>query len=303
MNREETLEAWRRSVNRAIDLFDSHLPQGLPVPELAACAGISLWHFHRVFLACMGESVQGYLLRRRLEWAKRELLAGSRMGDMAMACGFSSASHFASAFKKRYGASPRSWLRTASKGEREVSTERPGSMAIPPNCDKPVAGLGPSRLCTLPERHIAYVRHLGNYDARIGLAWAKLMGWARRTHNVKPGSERISISVDHPDICPEGKIRFDACIAVSPDCEASGPVSLRTLPGGLHYSLIYRGAIRDLSRVYAYLFSRLLPESGHSPGNSTGYRIHRERVDEQIRGLCDLEILIPLESQSGNFAR
>lgn len=70
MNGDETLEAWHRSVNRAIDLFDNHLPQGFPVPELAARSGISLYHSHRVLIACMGEYVRGYLLRRRLEWGE-----------------------------------------------------------------------------------------------------------------------------------------------------------------------------------------------------------------------------------------
>jgi AraC-like DNA-binding protein len=81
---------------------------GLRPPLIAAAHGISLRTLHTVF-AEHGESVAGYIRRRRLERCREELLRPGPMSitDMAFRWGFTDSAHFSRTFKAEYGLSPR----------------------------------------------------------------------------------------------------------------------------------------------------------------------------------------------------
>ena len=78
------------------------------ISDLASVAGLSEFHFSRMFKAASGETPHGFVMRRRVERA-RQLLADTAqpMIDIALACGFSTQSHFAANFRKLSGVTPR----------------------------------------------------------------------------------------------------------------------------------------------------------------------------------------------------
>lgn len=89
-----------------------HAP--LTLEELAGVAHMSVFHFCRVFRERLGATPHQYILAKRMELAKKLLWQRDRassMLDIALACGFSSSSHFASQFKRHTGYSPLQWQR------------------------------------------------------------------------------------------------------------------------------------------------------------------------------------------------
>jgi AraC-like DNA-binding protein len=65
---------------------------------LAAVAGYSVSHFHRIFTACMAENIAGYVRRVRLERAGRKLRLGAvDITELALAAGYHS--HAATSYK------------------------------------------------------------------------------------------------------------------------------------------------------------------------------------------------------------
>lgn len=112
----------RASIRRAAELADGHTGEPLTVRALAASAGMSPFHFSREFKRETGSAPQAYLRRARLERAKR-LLAGDErpVTDVAMVCGFASASHLATAFRRAFGLAPsryRAMLRQRGRAQR-----------------------------------------------------------------------------------------------------------------------------------------------------------------------------------------
>ncbi|MDR0277221.1 MAG: AraC family transcriptional regulator [Paucimonas sp.] len=89
------------------DYIDAHLEQSIALAELAGLCSLSEYHFARMFRHSFGLPPHQYLLARRLAKA-RELLAGSELplGEVALACGFASASHFSNRFRQALGATP-----------------------------------------------------------------------------------------------------------------------------------------------------------------------------------------------------
>ena len=98
-------------MNRILDYMETHLEEKLTNAQLAELAGYSEYHFLQLFKAHTGETVMEYLCRRRLFRAMDEIVAGSRLIDVAFRYGFESHSAFSRAFKREFGFSP-SFLRT-----------------------------------------------------------------------------------------------------------------------------------------------------------------------------------------------
>jgi len=84
-----------------------HISEPLDRETLAAVAGFSVPHFHRVFTAHVGENAIGYVRRLRLERAARKLRMGAvDITEVALAAGYDTHAAFSKAFKQQFGLSP-----------------------------------------------------------------------------------------------------------------------------------------------------------------------------------------------------
>jgi AraC family transcriptional regulator len=94
----------RRQLAEFIEL---NLAEPLSLGQLAAICALSEYHFARMFRESFGLPPHQYVLARRLNRA-RELLRKTRsaFGEIALACGFTSPSHFSNRFKQAMGATP-----------------------------------------------------------------------------------------------------------------------------------------------------------------------------------------------------
>ena len=98
-------------VNRAIDHVMRHLGEPLRLEAVAAAAGLSPFHFHRIFKAFAGETLNDFVKRHRLERALRLMSHAPRrsLTDVALDCGFASSSDFSRCFRQRFGVAPRAF--------------------------------------------------------------------------------------------------------------------------------------------------------------------------------------------------
>jgi AraC family transcriptional regulator len=100
---------------RAIRAYiHDQLGEPLALAELAGVAQLELFAFARWFKAAFGVPPHRYVVLARIERAKT-LLATSddSLAQLALACGFSSQSHFAATFRRFVGVSPSAYRDTA----------------------------------------------------------------------------------------------------------------------------------------------------------------------------------------------
>ena len=86
---------------------EAHLSESMDLAELAAIAGLSVYHFARAFKQTAGVTPHHYLVHRRIERAQ-EMLArsGLPLSEIALAVGFSDQSHLARHFRQTLGVTP-----------------------------------------------------------------------------------------------------------------------------------------------------------------------------------------------------
>lgn len=114
-----------RALRRVTDHIETSLDQPLTISDLASVAGLSAYHFARMFKQSTGEGPHRYVLRRRIERAKRMIVEGDgTFAEIALACGFSSQSHFAARFREATGMTPRQFLNAASVAGRRRAQAR-----------------------------------------------------------------------------------------------------------------------------------------------------------------------------------
>jgi AraC family transcriptional regulator len=94
-------------LKRVLDYVDSNLGGNIHLSELAEAAGLSEFHFAKLFKQSMGASPHQYILQRRLERAK-ELLRNPALSlsDISLEAGFADQSHFTNVFRRFVGATP-----------------------------------------------------------------------------------------------------------------------------------------------------------------------------------------------------
>jgi AraC family transcriptional regulator len=107
---QDALDAGTRSA--LIEFVEDGLESEITLEALADLAGMSVGRFIKAFATAFHATPYQFLLDRRIDRAKGQLLTTSlTISEICTAVGFSSPSHFATAFKRRVGVSPTDYRR------------------------------------------------------------------------------------------------------------------------------------------------------------------------------------------------
>jgi AraC family transcriptional regulator len=118
----------RRAVEAALRI-DASLHESIDLDSAANDAGLSAFHFLRVFSSVLDVTPHQYLIRSRLRRAARLLADEARsISDIAFDVGFGDLSNFVRTFRRAAGVSPRRF-RQAARGDRKILQDR---LAIAP---------------------------------------------------------------------------------------------------------------------------------------------------------------------------
>lgn len=113
----------RRAVDAAM-WIDANSHDDIGLETAASEAGLSSFHFLRLFSQVLGVTPHQYLVRSRLRHAARLLADDDRpVTDVAFDVGFADLSNFVRTFHRAAGVSPRGF-RQAAKGDRKIFQDR-----------------------------------------------------------------------------------------------------------------------------------------------------------------------------------
>jgi AraC family transcriptional regulator len=115
-----TDEEWRSDspslpgykLRQITDWMAEHVAEDFSLDRLAAQAGLSKFHFQRLFKSAMGVAPSRYYINLRMNLARRLLRETKKsVVDVALEVGYANPSHFAQLFRRETGLSPSDYRR------------------------------------------------------------------------------------------------------------------------------------------------------------------------------------------------
>lgn len=107
LNNEETVRKIKNAKEYLLKHFDN--PPGLKA--LARLAGLNEFQLKVGFKQIYGNTVFGYLLDHKLDYSRLQLDTGKfKVNEVATQVGYTNPSHFISAFRKKFGITPKKYL-------------------------------------------------------------------------------------------------------------------------------------------------------------------------------------------------
>lgn len=190
--------------------IEQQLDRPLCVERIAVRAGLSPYHFSRLFSARTGHGVMAHVRARRLLRAARRLTDEPRLRllELALASGFESQQAFTRAFKRLFGVAPGRFRR----GFDLTPIESHYPMSLPP---LPAADLSRLPDVRLDAFELAGFSRQFDADNKSGIPqlWARLIGSLPLAAQLpSPDSYGVIRSVDRA----AGSFRYMAAVAVKP---------------------------------------------------------------------------------------
>jgi AraC-like DNA-binding protein len=106
-----------KRIRKAKEIMIARMSEPPSLTELAEEIGLSLKKLKEGFKQIYGDSVYGFLFDYKMEYSRKMLEYGQHnVNEVGLKVGYSTASHFIAAFKKKYGTTPKKYLMALANG-------------------------------------------------------------------------------------------------------------------------------------------------------------------------------------------
>lgn len=298
-------------LNRVLDYIHNGLDQPLTLEVLAQVAGFSPFHFHRLFKSLTGETLNDYVWRARLEKAANLLLTNApdcSMLAICLACGFSSPAVFSRAFKDRFGVSPSQYRKQRKAGGKQgkdfqAAGDYHGKHQLRINFERSEFPMK-VEVKVFPAYHVAYIRHITGYSKgvasdEIAQAFQRVCGWALAHDLFRPGALVIGIPYDNPEITPNDRCRYDACVTI-PEAvqEGSGEVGIEDISGGKYAVCHIEVSAQETQKIgetVDQMYGEWLPASGFTVEDQPALEIYYDTSNHPQGSWISMDYCIPVK--------
>jgi len=249
------MDAYAERIQRTISYIQDHLDGDLSLSVLSEVAGISKFHFHRLFSAYTGQNVAKVIRELRLRQAAYQLAFRPQMKviEVALKAGFSNPETFARAFKSAYGQNP-------SEFRTHPQPTKPYEFRL---VVRPEEHLMTPAIKTMDSIKVAVLEHRGP-PASVLSTVGRFIEW-RKQSNASPVAESrtFGIPYDDPDAVEPDAFRFDICGELKRPLEENDfGVVEKLIPGGRVAVVRHLGSYDTIGATVRDMYSKWLPTSG-----------------------------------------
>ncbi|MGB1043131.1 MAG: AraC family transcriptional regulator [Tenacibaculum sp.] len=293
-------------IAKAIDFVEFNLEKKLLLEEVAKQAHFSPYHFHRVFKIVTKETLNDFIVRKRIEKAVSDVMRKKEkpITEIAEDVGFTSLSSFSRAFKKFYGMSPAEFRKQTPSKFSKISKVESKNGKVEIRFEQYICNINNNlkwlkmnadvQVKILPPMQLAYISHQGKMDA-VGNTYNRLMQWAFPKGLMQQDDlKMITIYHDSPKITDPNQVRMSACMTLSREVKTDGEVNLKTLPETK--CIVSRLEITPNQFQQAWESSFVwMSEHGYNKAAQDPFEIYHNNPQEHPEGKCLVDICIPIE--------
>jgi AraC family transcriptional regulator len=288
---------YTKRIDRVIDHIRDHIDESLKLEDLAGVACFSDFHFHRIFHAITGETLNNFTNRLRLEKAARLLTHSDQSAtQIALDCGFSSSAVFSRSFAKTYGTTPSAYRNNGKVKNSKICKELfDESEYILPMTRSEKQKAFAVTIKKFPEWNVGYIRVTNAFEGnRVLNALSHVVEWAKLQNLLKDGT-LFGMSIDDHSVTPKHLYRYEACFAPKGPFECPEGISRMKIPARLYATARIDGDIKMVATAWDYLFADWLINSEFEPEHAPAFEIFLNKEKATDWSNFELELCIPVK--------
>jgi AraC family transcriptional regulator len=266
------LSYYLERIQHGVEYIEARLHDELELDRVAKEAGLSQWHFQRIFKSLTGETLKTYIRSRR--FAKSlELLSSTdlRVLDIALRSGFESQEAFARAFKKAFGMTAQHYRKL---GKRNLFVRKPQFDAEYLTHLHHNVSLEPAvhfqrqmTLVGLRTQFFGVDSEKNNIGARLPPLWQAFLERMPEIAGRVPG---VCYGVVRQEQHDSDQLEYHAATEVTGDAQPPAGMVALVVPAARYAMLEHKGPAQQIDHTVSYAYSTWLAQSENAYRHTGG---------------------------------
>ncbi|MFN0729889.1 AraC family transcriptional regulator [Polaribacter gochangensis] len=305
MNTESVRKENVARINNAILYIETHLSEKLILSDIAKEAYFSPFHFHRIFSLVVGETVNNFIARLRIEKAANFLIHQKEISitEVSEIIGFTSLSSFSRAFKKFYGISPAEFKELSPEKYSKICKTESKNGQVVVSFEQYICNVnnalnwikmnGKTTIQNVEELQLAYISHKGEME-KVGKVFNRLIQWAAPKGLMNQENLRLlTIYHDSPKITSPENIRSSIAIVLNTETTVEGEVRLKTIQPGKCIVSRFEITPNEFQQAWESNFV-WMSENGYKKGDKDPFEIYYNNAAEHPENKFIVDMCIPV---------
>ena len=271
-----------KNVQIGINYIESNLDFDISLAQVAREAGLSQWHFQRIFKALTNETLKTYIRSRRLSNTLEKLLTTNlRIIDIAVSAGYESQESFTRAFKAFFNLTPNEYRRQGNKRlflkKIEFDSEYLKHINFNVSLEPEIYSQNKMRLVGLKTCFFNVDSEKNNIGEKLPALWHDFLERIDEIKNIVTGSPCYGVVRQVKD--STDLLEYYAAIEVE-DIEniPEGMMSL-TIPLSDYAKFTHKGYAKQIDGTVNYIYSSWLLKSGKNHTSGPDLEVYDHEYD------------------------
>ncbi len=259
-----------KQVQQGIDYIEANLDFDINLGQVAMAAGISQWHFQRIFKALTNETLKTYIRSRRLANALEKLLTTkTRIIDIALSAGFESQESFTRAFKLTFDMTPNAYRKLGNKSlflkKAQFTSEYLLHINQNLSLEPEIYYQKQMQLVGLKTCFYSVDSEKNNIAEKLPPLWDNFL---RRMHEIENVIQGVGYGVVQPTEEKTELLEYYAAFEVSTFGTIPENMVSVIMPASSYAKFTHKGEVKNINNTVNYIYASWLLRSGmrHSYG-------------------------------------
>lgn len=294
---------YKGRIHRVFEYIDQNLDSDLSLNTISKIAFFSPFHFHRIFKFISGETLNGYVTRRRIEKSALDLLhKNTKTTEIAHKYGFNDNSSFSRAFKKYYGTSPTEFRRQNPNRHSKIRQLKSKNGQEYPEYEKYICAINDLKnwihmnaiieIREMPKMDLAYVPSIGPQN--LENAYGKLIQWATPLGLMNEQTKMVTIYHDSFKVTEANKVRMSACILLNGPIGVDGEIRPALIESGKFIVGSFTIGLHEFEKSWTGLFL-WMNRNGYKKADRNPFEIYHNNFNEHPERKAMVDFYIPIE--------
>jgi len=290
-------------LDKVLKYINQNLDEDLTLQKIASIGSYSSFHFHRIFRAYTSETLNGFIVRKRIEKIASILIREKsvKVSQLSTTYGFSSNSSLTKTFKKIYGISPSEFKRKSLSRYDKIIKSKNGQefedieqyICHINNLKNWIIMTANVTVKKINPIKMVYVNHIGIQD--LESSFHKIIDWTLKKNLVNEKEiEIVRIYNDSFKITSPDKVGMQIGIPIQEKTESENGINYQELEPKLCVVGSFEINLQEFEKSWSSMFI-WMNENGYKPTEIKPFEIIKNNYNEHPQKKCIVDMYIPIE--------